>query len=309
MTSASHNKRILIQRLFVFASWIFFPLASDAESPAKHESDAWQHLLDQDLSNWETFIGVPHTSIDIEWDGKADDGISGKPLGLDNDPLDIFSTRQEDGETILVINGLIYGGLTSLKEYENYHLSLEFRWGEKKLPPRENRKRDSGLLVHCVGSHGQFWNVWMRSLECQIQEGDVGDFIPLAGSKADFPISPESEKQIYSPESTAIAAGKYVAHGPSKEKPRGQWNHVEVYTLDQTTVFMVNGTPNMVLLNCRQGNPAGKGVVPLTRGRIQIQSEAAEIEYRRIKLRAIESFPDHLSPYVNKEFVAIEKGQ
>ncbi|MGL4462831.1 MAG: hypothetical protein ACRC1K_11835 [Planctomycetia bacterium] len=61
-------------------------------------------------------------------------------------------------------------------------MSLQFKWGEKKWEPRKNDKRDSGLLLHCVGKHGAFWNVWMRSLECQIQEGDCGDFIALAGS-------------------------------------------------------------------------------------------------------------------------------
>jgi len=84
---------------------------------------------------------------------------------------------------VLCITGEIYGGLTTLQESENYHLSaVQFKWGEKKWAPRENDKRDSGLLVHCVGEHGAFWNAWMRSLECQIQETDCGDFIALAAS-------------------------------------------------------------------------------------------------------------------------------
>ena len=68
-------------------------------------------------------------------------------MGLNNDPLKVFSVKEIDGESILCITGEIYGGLTTRQEFENYHLSLQFRWGDKKWAPRENKKRDSGLLL------------------------------------------------------------------------------------------------------------------------------------------------------------------
>jgi hypothetical protein len=262
----------------------------------------WTNLLDANLSQWEVFMGVPHTSVDVDWPSKSKSGTEGTPLGLNNDPLNVFSVKEMEGEVVLCISGEIYGGLTTLQEFENYHLSLQFKWGEKKWEPRTNQKRDSGLLVHCVGEHGAFWNVWMRSLECQIQEGDCGDFIALAGSGCKIRVrSVEgSDRPIFDPTRPLYNGTGYVTHGPSQEKPHGDWNTVEVFAIGQTTVFVVNGTPNMVLESSEQ---RGKdGWKPLTKGKLQIQSEAAEIYYRDIKIRPLTSFPKSLEsitqPYV-----------
>ncbi len=99
-----------------------------------------------------------------------------------NDPLNVFSTKDIDDETILHMSGEILSGLTSKEEYENYHLKLEFKWGEKKWDPRLNAKRDNGVLYHCNGSDGAFWNAWIQSQEFQIQEVDIGDNYGLAGA-------------------------------------------------------------------------------------------------------------------------------
>ena len=251
--------------------------------------------------NGKSLSACPHKSVHVPGGPSSDseDGISGQPVGL-GDPLNIFSVRMTNGEPVLHITGEVYGGLTTIEEFESYHLSLQFRWGEKKWPPRLNKKRDSGLLFHCVGKHGAFWNVWMRSLECQIQEGDCGDFIPLAGSQATLLAQPESigKQPIYDPHGTAVKDAGYATRGPSEEKPLGEWNTVEVFTVGDQAVFVINGTPNMSIFDTRQNSPEGQ--IPLKRGRLQIQSEAAEIEYRRVKLRTIDRFPaelaEHLQP-------------
>lgn len=266
------------------------------------ESESWQNLLDKDLSKWEIYIGVPHKSVEIPGrePSKSEDGTKGEPLGLGNDPLNIFTVKMVDDEPVLHITGEIYGGLTTLDEFDSYHLQLQFRWGEKKWPPRVNRKRDSGILIHCVGRHGAFWNVWMRCLECQVQEGDCGDFIPLAGSRASMRAKPnrEGKRPIYDPQGEVLQTVGYATHGPSEEKPNGEWNTIDVYTVGDKAVFVVNGTPNMAIFNTRQHSRDGD--IPLTRGRIQIQSEAAEVEYRRIRLRPIDSFPEPLSEHVDR---------
>ena len=279
---------------FVFVFTIFVTsLFSTVMRADDLETGGWTKLIDAELSQWEVFIGVPHTSVDVKWRSKSDSGIKGTPMGLNNDPLEVFSVKKIDGEDVLAITGEIYGGLTTLKEYENYHLSLQFKWGDKKWAPRLEDKRDSGLLVHCTGRHGAFWNVWMRSLECQIQEGDCGDFIALAGSGSKVRVrSPRRGRPIFDPTKPLSEGKRYVTHGPSDEKPHGQWNTVEVYTLGQTTVFAVNGTPNMVLEQTQEKQ--GEQWKPLTKGKLQIQSEAAEIYYRDIKIRPIKSFPESI---------------
>lgn len=288
----NHPVRLFtILTLSLLSSISHFAMAEDKD-PAQ-----WKHLLDENLIQWEVFIGVPHTSVDVKWPSKSDSGRNGTPMGLNNDPLKVFSVRKIDGENILCITGEIYGGLTTLKEFENYHLSLQFKWGDKKWAPRLNQKRDSGLLVHCVGKHGAFWNVWMRSLECQVQEGDVGDFISLAGSGSNVRVrkDPKMFHPQFDPTQPLYSGTGYVSHGPSKENAHGEWNTVEVFTLGQTTVFVVNGTPNMVLEQSVQRGPNGwRDKTPLTKGKLQIQSEAAEVYYRDIKIRPIKKFPESL---------------
>jgi hypothetical protein len=71
-------------------------------------------------------------------------------------------------------------------QYGDFHLRLEFKWGEKKWPPRESVVRDSGILYYAVGGHGASPNkAWMRSVECQVQEHDVGDYWGVAGAIVD----------------------------------------------------------------------------------------------------------------------------
>lgn len=261
----------------------------------------WQSLLDPGLSKWELYMGVPHKSVKIPGApaSTSKNGITGAPLGLNNDPLKVFQMIEEDGKPVLKITGQIYGGLTSKAEYENYHFRCQFKWGTKKWAPRLNTVRDSGILFHAYGKHGRFWNVWMSSLECQIQEGDCGDFIPLAGPDVKLTMKKRGKgRPVFDFNGEYVYGAGYVSHAPSVEKPNGEWNTIEIYTVGQTSTFLVNGTPNMVLFEAtkKEGNKR----VPLTKGKIQIQSEAAEIYYKNIEIKNIEKFPKHILKYINK---------
>src|SRR5690606_36632652 len=104
------------------------------------------------------------------------------------EPRNIFQV-QDDG--ILRISGEAFGGLITKKEYADYYLVMEYRWGTKTWKPREDRARDGGLLLHCQGPDGNFGGSagkpgpWMTSIECQIIEGGVGDILVLRGKDAD----------------------------------------------------------------------------------------------------------------------------
>ncbi len=266
--------------------------------------DEWRPLLHKDLSGWEVFTGVPHTTVDIDWDGKSDDGIKGKPLGLGRNERGIFTVIMEDGKPVLRVSGEIYAALTTREEFENYHLKLEFRWSERKWAPRLTAKRDSGVLYHCVGNHGAFWNVFMRSLECQIQEDDCGSFYQVGGMLAMIPVDPELKmgprqkmKPMFNPdgELREFAPGKngVVLHSASNEKPNGEWNTIEIMTIGDQAIHIVNGRVVMGLQQTRQ--KMGDGTIPLKGGRIQIQSEGAELFYRQIAIRPLTEFPEEIA--------------
>lgn len=254
-------------------------------------------MFDEKLSQWEIYIGVPHKTVTIPGQpaSTSENGTKGTPLGLNNDPLKIFTTSQVDGETQLDISGEIYGALSSKEEFSNYHLSVQFKWGEKKWEPRLEKRRDSGILIHCTGEHGKFWNVWMSSLECQVQEHDIGDFIGLAGPKAEIRLSNDPEKKnTFDPNGESQLTGAYINASVEADKPNGEWNTIDIYTLGADSIFVVNGQANMVLQNAQH---QGK---PLTKGKIQIQSEAAACNYRGLTITPITAFPEKLQGLLKK---------
>ncbi|MEM1062600.1 MAG: family 16 glycoside hydrolase, partial [Planctomycetota bacterium] len=144
-----------------------------------------------------------------------------------------------------------------------------------------------------------FWNVWMQCLECQVQEGDFGDFFPLAGTSARVPVDPKGN--VYAPAGKPAWFGKHSQarsfggrRRSDEEKPQGEWTRVDVYVLGDAAVHVVEGVVVYALEDAHAS--LGGERVPLTRGKIQLQSEGAEVSYRDVKLRPITAFPDGIWP-------------
>lgn len=257
----------------------------------------WTDLLDESLSKWEKWIGVPHGSVTDLPEGtfQSDDVTKGTPLGLGNDVKNVFSTKQVDGEVILHVTGEIYGGLTTLDSHQNYHLQMQHRWGETKWPPRTQSRRDSGVLYHCHGDHGSFWKVWKSCIEYQVQEKDYGDLYLLAGPKAKTRASQRDgeKKKFFDPTAQYVAEGS-ISASSEPDLPNGQWNTIDIYVVGDTAIHLVNGEVVLAIKDARTRD----GEV-LDRGQIQIQSEAAECDYRNIRIRPIEAFPEDLAKAAN----------
>jgi len=251
----------------------------------KVRSKDWISLLDQYLTKWEVWTGVPEPSVQNLPAGyqKNENGENKTPIGL-GDPMGIFKvTKDENGELILNISGEVYAGLTSKKDYANYHLTFLFKWGEKKYEPRLERKRDNGLLYHCHGEHGAFWDVWKSSLEFQIQEGDVGDLYKLAGTKADVTVD---EGGKWNADASELSKGVRTIRKIDAESPHGQWTRIDLYVLEDSSVHIVNDNLVMAITNAisREG-------AKLDSGQLQIQSESAECYMKEIYIRPISKFP------------------
>ncbi|MFM9016216.1 MAG: DUF1080 domain-containing protein [Verrucomicrobiota bacterium] len=251
-------------------------------------------MLDPQLSQWEKWLGPVHRDFEVPGYVRGKTAKEDPVLGLNNDPLKVLTTRQEGDETVLHITGQVFGALTTLASYENFHLKTEQRWGEKRWVPRVDKVRDNGILIFCVGEHGAQGKYWMRSQELQVQEGDIGDWWPLAGAMADMPIRTDDpvKTRVYDPKGKVTTVTARVWHGTEyPEKPFGEWNLIECYALDGHAVFRLNGRTVNVLLNSRYKEKGSTTEVPLRSGKIQIQSEAAECHYRRMAIRPIKSWP------------------
>jgi hypothetical protein len=198
------------------------------------------------------------------------------------------------------------GYIVTEKEYSNYSLRLEYKWGGKRFAPRANVRRDAGILYHVIGKDG----VWPRSVECQIQENDVGDIFTVytrvtalvdpattnlisnaAANEAGIIRTNQSSQPVFlEPEKGGIAliqgaAGgiRRVIRNPMNEQDG--WNKVEVVVRGNDATYIVNGKVNNRATRIEQ--MVNKEWVPLKQGKIALQLEYAEVLYRNVEIKEL----------------------
>jgi len=208
------------------------------------------------------------------------------------DPKKVFTVK--DGQ--IHISGEEFGGLATTGNFGNYHLITEWKWGGKTWAPRTKNSRDSGILLHCVGPDGAAGGQWMESIECQIIEGGCGDLLMVAGLgkpslTCETRVGPD--KQLYYEKGgkpVTMDGGRFNwwgrdpawkdvlgVRGPRDiEKPVGEWNRMEVICDGDTITNIVNGY--VVNVGTKSS---------LTMGKLQFQSEGAEIIFRKIEIRPL----------------------
>jgi hypothetical protein len=214
-----------------------------------------------------------------------------KDRGKNIDPKKVFTVKNG----MIRISGEEFGCITSNDEFENYKIIVEFKWGEITHEPRIDKARDSGLLLHSIGEDGGSDSTWMHSIECQIIEGGTGDFIVVGDGSQKFsitcPVAPEKQgsSYVYQPSGNRITINSgrinWFARDPEWkdikgfrgvkdiEKPVGKWNKIECIVKGKEIFIYLNG----ILVN------HAVDVQP-QKGRIQIQSEGAEVFFRRINI-------------------------
>jgi 3-keto-disaccharide hydrolase len=209
-----------------------------------------------------------------------------------DDPNKVFTVE----DRMIRISGQEFGGLATCGNFSDYHLVVEWKWGTKTWPPREKASRDSGILLHCVGPDGAAGGQWMESIECQIIEGGCGDLLVVPGQgrlslTCETRVGPD--KQLYFEKGgkpVVKTSGRFNWWGRDPawkdvlgyrgardlEKAAGEWNRMEVVCDGDTITNIVNGY--VVNVGTRSS---------LTQGKIQFQSEGAEIFFRTIEIRPL----------------------
>ena len=251
---------------------------------------------------------TPRESI-VLFDGKTKNDLSAFYTWLPKfgnvDPDKVFTVvDQIDGAPAIRSSGQHYGGLVTKANYTNYKLVTEFRWGIVTWAPRNNRARDSGILLHGQGEDGnasrEFKSPWMRSVEFQIIEGGTGDIILVNGYErgSDRVIAPKLTAKVASngknwdPNGTPKEFSKgridwqYRDLGwkdvlgfrgaKDAEKPLGEWNRLEAICEGGDVTYFVNGVK---VMEGRNGS--------FKSGKLLFQSEGAEIYFRLIELHPL----------------------
>jgi hypothetical protein len=271
-------------------------------APAK----GWEPLLDKNLSKWRTYQSYRHQ---LGYRGKQPTDAQGNllpPIGYDKNEANVFSVVMQEGEPVLRISGEIYGCVFTKQDFTNYDLKLKVKWGNKKWVPRLDEPRDSGILYNSQGECGvDYWHSWMLSQEFQVSEYErgnaMGDFWCIANSTADIraAYNPTKDTLKFSPGAAPVTMGNgrsgFCQASANYESPAGQWTELELIHVNGQSVHIVNGHVVMALDN--SGFMANGQRQPLTHGKIQLQSEAAEVYYKGIMIKPLTAMPAQYASY------------
>lgn len=267
----------------------------------------WTSLWNgKDLDGWTTWMRQPDRSSNVPGLKRDADGRYIEPIGSGRDPLNVFTVaRAVDGHPAIRISGEVFGELRTTRSFKDYHLKLQFKWGEKKWRPRDGAetRRDSGLLYHVHAPPGAEGRTWARSIELQIQEHDVGDLYAVGSAIAVrakarpktvpmlYDYDPAGEWTFFS--QSQGASGRCIKQ-PDNERATGEWNTVELIALGEDAIHIVNGTVVMRLHGPTRIDSALPASV--TSGPLILQSEGAEVFYRDIQIRPITAIPAEFAP-------------
>ncbi len=234
----------------------------------------------KNLKNWEIFLGSPVPGFE--------------DLAKKATPESTYQVIEHDGQKVIRVSGEINASLATKAEYENYHLRLEFKWGEKVYG-----KRNSGLLYHSYGPFGAAFGTWMANIEHQLMHDNLGDTYLMANTYCETKTikGDDAKSYIFSPEGKATSFsetdnGRSIKKAKDAEKPLGEWNTVDLYCFGQTSVHVVNGQVVMINTNCSKIENGLK--LPLTKGKIQLQSEGGEFFIRKVEIEKIKGIPVEL---------------
>jgi hypothetical protein len=211
------------------------------------------------------------------------------------DPRKVFTVS----EGCLRISGEMDGYIATGEEYRDYHLITEYRWGSKTYGSKT--VRNSGVLMHAIGPDGNP-SPWISSIECQVAQGCVGDFIVIRGKNPDGSVVPVTitSDTILGPDGNTrwkkggertVYAGKqfwWSQHDPDfkelidtrgrhdVESPLGEWTRVECVCNGNRIIAIVNG---VTVNECYDIFPSA--------GRILLESEGFEILFRKFELHPL----------------------
>lgn len=233
-------------------------IADAAMNPKEAEAEEPRSLFDgRSLAGWSTYLGVPNEG--------------GAPLGSNHDPRQVFTVRDVDGEPAIAVSGEVWGVLVSDDEYADFELTLEYKWGTRLWPPLSIR--DSGIMVLSTGALGAVnaggdalsdppgSGSFMVSVEYQLAPGDVGGLYNLG------PIEKTMGTRTPRPE-------------------RDGWNRATIVVRGNTSEHWLNDERVASASGYRLAMP-GETPRELTRGKIQLQSEGAEIFFRHVTIRSL----------------------
>ena len=166
---------------------------------------------------------------------------------------DIWSVK--DG--VMVCKGEPLGYLYTKQDYDNYKLTVEWRWPDKP--------GNSGILLRIAADPVSFLP---KCAEAQLKAGSAGDIYGFYGCTIKGP-----EDRFKIANSPALGEIHALPKIKAAEKKPGEWNTAEVTVDGGTITVVVNGEEINQATDCNVAS-----------GRIGLQSEGGEIHFRTVEL-------------------------
>ena len=244
---------------------------------------AWTRASAQDSAGWRPL-----------WDGRSLDGWSfWQDTVGDQDTMGVVSIH--DG--VLHFHGAGYahdtappGFIATTADYGNYHLRLQYRWGERRWAPRGWQARNSGVLYHMGPQRPGL--LFPESIEFQMQEGNCGDAILIdtlgvqGPSLGGTPLWPNWIPAFPDTPIEPTRNGGYARRWLPRHSDfeiMGEWNTLDLVCLDDQAAHLVNGRIVNTLFKLARADGTR-----LASGRIALEFEWAEIAFRQVMIRELD---------------------
>jgi len=243
--------------------------ASPSAYRGRPENEGWIPLFNRENFNgWYTYLESSGKNQDPKGVFKVEDGM-----------IHVLDVPLSDGKSE-------NGYLATNQEFSNVRIHLEYKWGGKRS---SEGKRNSGLLYLAVGPDA----IYPTSLECQIEETDVGDlWIVNGASVTAFLIGPAlpmydddmstgtSVRSLPGQSSRVLKSGDF--------ENRDGWNTVEVILQGDRSTHLVNGRIVNRAYDIQRPDPNHpSAMIPLGSGRILLEAEGSEIWFRDVRIRPL----------------------
>ncbi|WP_367772799.1 DUF1080 domain-containing protein [Flavobacterium sp. WC2421] len=155
------------------------------------------------------------------------------------------------------------GYLMTNASYENFELSLEFRWNMDEKYKRDTGKKNSGVMYNIPSDAPD--HIWPQGIQFQIKENSTGDFVFLDNIKAKV-------NGIFIDAGASVVSPKF----DSNENPYGQWNKILILSYNGKCTQYLNGK---LVNECIEASS--------NEGKISLNYEGSPIDFKNIKLNYI----------------------
>jgi hypothetical protein len=171
-----------------------------------------------------------------------------KPVLPDGKPEDVWSVKGG----VLICKGKPNGYIRTEKDYTNYVLKVEWRFNPQQAG-------NSGVLLRVQAPD----KVWPKCIEAQLLNQNAGDFWDID----DFPMKADPQR----------TEGRNTKKMHLAERPLGEWNDYEIIVDKGRITLKVNGDVLNEAWDAQE--------IP---GKIALQSEGAEIQFRNVRLAPLD---------------------